>query len=187
LVATSDGEKTVKADEEWLTGERKRIEDAYTYSVPRFGRVILSADRQIFEDDLERFKLSLENYYQSVLAALEDIKTDFEDRLVNEYLPRWQEHPPASFTRYGLAPTSENLEKQLRSDVQEMIRKAFSFEAPRVRTVYKNIAPESVRDPEFLKPLQEIMQRRRVPIAVIESLFASGDAAPAKGGFGAST
>jgi hypothetical protein len=66
--------------------------------------------------------------------------------------------------------------------IDELIRKTISFEPPRVRVVYKNIAPESVRNPEFLEPLHKIMRRRGVPLAVIESLFASGDAAPAIGG-----
>ena len=41
---------------------------------------------------------------------------------------------------------SENLEHQLRDVVQELLRKAISFEPPRVRVIYQNIAPESVRD-----------------------------------------
>jgi hypothetical protein len=60
-----------------------------------------------------------------------------------------------------------------------MISMAISFEKPRVRVVYKNVAPESVRDPKFLEPLQQIMQRRGVPLTLIDSLFKIGDAAPA--------
>jgi hypothetical protein len=44
-----------------------------------------------------------------------------------------------------------------------------------------SIAPESVRDVEFLEPLKKIMERHGVPFAIITSLF--GDAAPTKGGF----
>jgi hypothetical protein len=64
-----------------------------------------------------------------------------------------------------------------------LVEKAVSFDEPRVRLVYKNIAPESVHDQDFLKRLKGIMESRDVPIAVIESLFASGDAAPATSGF----
>jgi hypothetical protein len=96
-------------------------------------------------------------------------------------LPRWRERPPASFQQYGLLPTDDNLEKQLRAVVQDLSSEAISFEEPRVRVIYKNVAPESVRDPKFLEPLKNIMKRRGVPVAMIEGLFASGDAAPAKG------
>ena len=181
-VETANGKSDTKVDEKWFSGERKRIEDAYTFVVSRFGRVLLSVDRQNFDSEIERFKKNLEKYHQAVLAGLKNIETDFESSLVKEYLPKWQQHPPASFARYGLAPTDENLQKQLRSVIDELIRKTISFEPPRVRVVYKNIAPESVRNPEFLEPLHKIMRRRGVPLAVIESLFASGDAAPAIGG-----
>jgi hypothetical protein len=180
--ANSKSEK-IKADEKWFSRERKRIEDAYTFVVSRFGRVLLSVDRQTFDSEIERFRKNLEKYHQAVLVGLKNIETNFESSLVEEYLPKWQQHPPASFAKYGLAATDENLEKELRSVIEELIRKAISFEPPRVRVVYKNIAPESVRNPEFLEPLHKIMRRRGVPVAVIESLFASGDAAPARGGF----
>jgi hypothetical protein len=71
------------------------------------------------------------------------------------------------------------LREQRRFLVEKVTRKAISFEAPQVRVVYKNVAPESVRDHAFLEPLRKIMQRRGVPVSVIDSLFASGDAAPA--------
>ncbi len=183
LIKTAEKIDAVEVDDKWLSGERKRIEDVYTFVVPNFGRVILSSDRQAFHSEIERFTENLESYHRAVLSALEGVKTDFEDRLVKEYLPRWQEHPPANFARYGLVPTKENLEQQLRDSVQDLLQKAISFEPPRVRIVYKNIAPESVRDTDFLEPLRKIMQRRGVPVAVINSLFASGDAAPASGRF----
>ena len=86
---------------------------------------------------------------------------------------------PILATRYGLPPTRENLEKQLRSLAQRLSGEAISFAAPTVRVVYKNIAPESVRDPNFLASLRKNMERRGVPNALIDSLFASSDAAPA--------
>jgi hypothetical protein len=108
-------------------------------------------------------------------------KANYEEILIKGYLPRWRDRPPASFQRYGLPPTDENLEKQLRDLVQDLSNQAISFEEPRVRVIYKNVAPESVRDPKFLEPLKKNMKRRGVPLAMIQALFASGDAAPAKG------
>jgi hypothetical protein len=181
-VEIPDGTNTINADEKWLRGERKWIEDKYTYPIPHIGRVILNTDRQAFDSEIEQFKRNLKKYHDAVLAALAKVKTDFEETLVKGYLPKWKVNPPASFKRYGLLPTSENLEKQLRAVVDDLGRKAISFEEPRIRVIYKSVAPESVRDPEFIEPLKKIMQRRNVPVAIIESLFASGDAAPAKGG-----
>jgi hypothetical protein len=159
-IATADKVELLEIDEKWLSGERKRIEDAYTFSVPKFGRVILSIDRPAFDAEVQRFTANLAGYHKVVLAAVEGIKAKFEDSLVNEYLPKWLEHPPISFAR-----------------------KTIAFEPPHVHVVYKNITPESVRDASFLDPLQKTMQRRGVPVAVINSLFSSGDAAPAANTF----
>jgi hypothetical protein len=182
-IGASEKIETIEVDEKWIDSERKRIEDTYTYTVPRFGRIILSADRKAFDVEMNRFKQILESYHKAILAAVEGVKTDFETRLVNEFLPKWRERPPANFARYGLEPTDSNLEHQLRNVTQGLLLKAISFEPPRVRVIYKNVAPESVRDPSFLDPLKKIMDRRGVPISIIESLFASGDAAPARDGF----
>ena len=52
------------------------------------------------------------------------------------------------------------------------------FEPPSIRLVEKNISPKNVEDPRFLDRLKTIMERRRVPKDIIESLFAAGGAAP---------
>jgi hypothetical protein len=187
-IETADGkQEKVKANEKWLSGERKRIEDAYTFVVPRFGRIILTKDRKSFDEEIEKFKRNLNKYYEAVVAKVEGVKENYENRLVVEYLPKWKQNPPSNFKRYGVDPTPENLKRQLRLIVEEVIRKAVSFEAPQVRVVYKNVAPESVRDPKFLQPLRKIMQHRGVPVCVIDSLFASGDAAPARGALAATS
>jgi len=186
-VKTPEKTETVEVDDKWLAAERKRIEDEFTFIVPHFGRVILSTDRAAFDLEIGRFKESLESYHKAILSALEGIKADFEQSLLKEYLPRWQAHPPANFGRYGLEPTVKNLERELRTIVQGLFQKAISLEPPQVRVIYKNIAPESVHDSNFVEPLKKIMQRRGVPLGVIDTLFSSGDAAPAIGGSVAST
>jgi hypothetical protein len=52
-----------------------------------------------------------------------------------------------------------------------------------VKVLYKNVAPENIQDPAFLEVLKNIMIRRRVPPAIIASLFESGQAAPETGTF----
>ena len=52
-----------------------------------------------------------------------------------------------------------------------------------MKILYKNVAPENVRDSLFLDALKSIMVRRRVPREIIDSLFESGQAAPTTGSF----
>ena len=178
-VETATETKELEIDERWLTRERKRIEDDYTFSIPKFGRVILSTDRGDFDETIARYKRAVTAYHKAVVGKLASVRESFEQKLVNEYLPRWQANPPQKLTRYTPNPTRREIEDYLREVAERLFADALEFEPPYVRVVYKNIAPESVRDAAFLKPLQSIMERRGVPKAIMASLFASSDAAPA--------
>ena len=46
---------------------------------------------------------------------------------------------------------------------QEIFANAISFDPPVVKILYKNVAPENLRDGGFLDVLKTIMLKRRVP------------------------
>jgi hypothetical protein len=181
-IETPNGTKQREIDEKWLTSERKRIEDYYTFVIPRFGRVILSSLRGGFDKEINLYKRVVEGYQKAVIGDLENVKASFLQKLVDEYLPRWAENPPEKLTRYTPVPDLADIELYLRGIARRLFADAVDFAPPQVRVIYKNIAPESVRDPAFLKPLQTAMERRGVPEKTIADLFASGDAAPTLGG-----
>jgi hypothetical protein len=91
--------------------------------------------------------------------------------------------PPGFFTRWGSDPTKENVRGELQRLAHEIFEGAISFDEPKVKVLYKNVAPENIHDPAFLGVLKKHMNRRRVPKAVIDSLFESGQAAPESGAF----
>ena len=91
------GQANIKADEERFSCERGQLEEEYTLVVPKFGRVVFSADLEAFDKEFKHFEQNLDIHHQSVLA-------DFERRLVNEFLPRRQEHPQVNFDQRNLAP-----------------------------------------------------------------------------------
>jgi hypothetical protein len=66
---------------------------------------------------------------------------------------------------------------------EALFERAITFDAPLVKILYKNVAPENIRDKRFLDSLEAIMLKRRVPQAIIDSLFESGQAAPEAGAF----
>lgn len=169
--------KKINVDEAWLSEERKRIEE-HTFVVPRYGRVIFMIHREAFKSKVERFEHNLRAYHSAVLARIRETKSKLVDQLMQEYVPKWEKQPPPNFSRFGHRATKENLKAELLFLLQNMVETAIHFEAPRVHIVYKDIAPESVRDNDFINPLRKLMTKRKVPQGEINSLFATVEAAP---------
>jgi hypothetical protein len=104
---TAKGPKEVAIDEKWLTKARRRIEDHYTFPIPRFGRVILSSFRKEFDKEVERYEDVIIAYQKAVVVQLQTIKGKFEQTLVDEYLSRWAKKPPERLIRYTPAPAKD--------------------------------------------------------------------------------
>jgi hypothetical protein len=175
--------ESIKVDDDWLNNERKRVEHEYTYPINNFGRVILYTDRDAFNKATSRFKSIVEKYQGAMHDALVTKQAEFEKRIVDEFSRRWEQHPPKHFARWGIEPTPEKIGADLQKVAQELFQSAITFDPPVVKILYKNVAPENIRDKRFLDELKRIMLRRRVPQSIIDSLFESGAAAPETGAF----
>ena len=81
-------------------------------------------------------------------------------------------------TRWGNRADENSLRRELENRANEVFNEMLNFDPPSVRLVEKNISPKNVEDPRFIDRLKSIMERRRVPKEIIESLFATGGAAP---------
>ena len=157
---------------------RKRIEDLYTFQIDNFGRVILREDRDDFDAAVKKFRKVVERYHEKVREALDAHRDTFRDNFVAEFLPRWKEDTPDYMTRWGNRSNDDRLRTELKNRADEVFEKMLEFEPPSIRLVEKNISPKNVEDPRFLNRLKTIMERRRVPKDIVDSLFASGEAAP---------
>lgn len=182
-IETENGSRDEKVDERWVAHERKRIEDEYTFVVPRYGRVIFHRQKANFSREITRFERNVEKYCAAARKAFGDTKAGFRDRLVAEYLPRWRQKPPSRFAKYGVPSTEENLRSELVHRIDTLVNDALLFQEPIVRVIYKDIARQSVDSVEFRGLLAKAMQRRGVPVPEIESLFSAGDAALTAHGF----
>ena len=184
VIIEQDGtSESLKIDDEWLSKERKRIEDKYTYQINKFGRVILYLDREAFGNAVERFRLIVEKYQAALREKLIASQADFEKRIIEEFFPRWERNPPEHFARWDREPTPEKIRAELQRRAQELFEEAVTFDAPVVKILYKNVAPENIRDPAFLEELKSIMLKKWVPRDIVGSLFESGQAAPVTGAF----
>jgi len=70
------------------------------------------------------------------------------------------------------------LHVELENRANEVFAEMMAFDPPLVRLVEKSISPKNVEDPKFLGRLHDVMESRRVPKKIIDSLFSSGGAAP---------
>jgi hypothetical protein len=145
--------------------------------------VILYQHRDKFDKATSRFKPIVEKYQAALQAALETKRSEFEKRIVDEFSQRWEQNPPSYFARFEIDPTPEIVERELRRLAHELFQSAIAFDAPVVKIVYKNVAPENIGDRKFLDALKSIMLRKRVPQTIIDTLFESGQAAPVSGAF----
>ena len=122
--------------------------------------------------------------HRSALAdALAAKQSEFEKRIVDEFSHRWERNPPKRFARWKIEATSENIRVELQQLARKLFKTAITFDAPVVKILYKNVAPENIRDERFLDELKRVMLKSDVPQATIVSLFESGQAAPEAGAF----
>ncbi|WP_116599984.1 hypothetical protein [Primorskyibacter marinus] len=177
-VGTGDDAKEELIDDTWLRKARKQIEDQYTFQIDNFGRVILREDREKFDAAVAEFTTVVADYHAAIRAALDKHRETFRDNFVAEFLPRWKTSPPAYMSQWGRTADEPALREELKDRADEVFDEMMNFAPPSVRLVEKNVSPKNVEDPKFLDPLRRIMEKRRVPKDIIDSLFASGGAAP---------
>lgn len=177
-IVDEDGKaRKQKVGEKWLTQERERIEQAYTFEVPGFGRVILRSEIARFEAEVDRFKTNLNAYREAVNASLHKVKSSFAKAMAAEFLPRWRQRPPEYITRFNPKPSVAELREELEHLCLHAVEQAFTFEEPDVRIVPKDIAAESAQQERFLERLRTAMEKKRIPRARINKMFEMWDAA----------
>lgn len=145
--------------------------------------MILYSDRDAFDKAISRFQTVIEKYQAALRKKLSESRAAFEARIVGEFAPKWGQNPPRHFSRWRIEPTPQNIKAELERFAQEIFESRINFDEPKVKVLYKNVAPENIQDRAFLEVLKNIMIKRRLPPAIIASLFESGQAAPETGAF----
>lgn len=85
----------LSVDEKFLQDERQEIEKSLTHVMPKRGRIILRKDRASFEYQIERFEAIVGAYQKALATELENVREQFRNSFVTEFLDRWKERPPA--------------------------------------------------------------------------------------------
>lgn len=132
---------------------RRRIERDYLKPIPRFGQVLLRANKGRFEEDVELLRQRVEEFKQSVRAKLEaELKKRIGD-LAAALLPRLREAPPEDWLLPAEEPARrETVERRLRIDLERAIGSVDYFlNDMEVLVLYKDVTYESLADPSFVE------------------------------------
>lgn len=81
-------------DEAFIEKERKDIEDAFTYVLPKKGRVILKRDRADFDKQIARFRQIVMKYRDALKSCVEAEREGFRGQMLKEFADRWNANPP---------------------------------------------------------------------------------------------
>lgn len=173
--------KGVKVGAQWVTDERREIENRFTFVVPKHGRVILTKEKQAFQAAIARFERNSALYKHAVQTEMTKHRESFKESLVEEYLPGWLDHPPFLITRFDPTPSKENIRRALENLIEDLLDESFLIEPIQCSIVYKGITWASANDKDFVSALTGAMRKRGVPKAEIDKLFRQFDAAEGTG------
>ena len=177
-IETAEGRREKqRVDAKWFAAERRRIEDQYTFTVPKYGRLIYGTRWPDFRAETERLERNLKAYHATLIVAAKESRDHLKKTLFREFLPNLLRTPPAHLMRYrnGRNPSREDIRWYLDREIERLVSRIVTIRRPEVRIVRKDVAPESLREQGFIEGLE-----KRLPPHEIEGLFTDRDAAPSR-------
>ncbi|MEW6337798.1 MAG: hypothetical protein AB1625_10430 [Acidobacteriota bacterium] len=154
-----------------LLDRRRDIDRKYLIQLRGYGSVVLRANKATLETVVGDLRAEVETFAKGVKAALDEQMKVSQHELAAALLPAVKDSPPAEFTKFhGPHPPGDFLLKKLRDDIAAAFGTADSLvKAMEVRLIFKDVAYESLVDPEFLA-----VARKAIPS--LEALHEEHDA-----------
>lgn len=173
--------KEICVDQKFLDAERKRIEQKFLIPVLGFGSVMFKNQQKDFETATESFNHLLAWYFEKLKEQINKSLKDLVDSVVTQLLPSVKANPPELYKRFG-PPTDTDLAELLQRDIEEAITLKTLIQEPRIKTVFKDIAYQSVKSKDFKERLCKALTKAKVPQSIIKDVFRESTAALEKGG-----
>ncbi|WP_160121651.1 hypothetical protein [Rhodovarius lipocyclicus] len=144
----------------------KHIEDAledirknFTPSLGKdHGRVLLKAQKPLFEQRLDELRAKLEEFQATVKAKLKGSLDASREEIIAYYVPRVLANPPDKFRGQLLRtdPTEEDARRWLRQQLESVIPTADDLiKKMELKQTYKDVTFETLNKPDFLQSLRE--------------------------------
>jgi hypothetical protein len=137
----------------------KGIRDSFTPSLGKdHGRVLLKAQKPVFEQRLEELRTKLEEFQAKVRERLQGSLTASRDEIVTHYVPALLANPPDKFLGQlrSSNPTDEDARRWLRQQLESVIPTADDLiKRMELKQTYKDVTFETLNKPDFLQSLRE--------------------------------
>jgi hypothetical protein len=182
-IVVRNKKEIISVDEKFLKEERQVIERTLTHVMPKRGRIILRANREAFDYQIERFEAIIKAYQLALKGKMEEAREDFRESFVKEFLDRWRIAPPRRLSMDENGPTEENLKTDIENEADKLFDKIVKLDGPDITVNYKDIAIEDLKDKDFMKSLRNIMSDGGVKDADLDRLFEHGEAAAGQRSF----
>ncbi|WP_291207150.1 hypothetical protein [Hyphomonas sp.] len=174
------GEEKLKVNEADLKGLRDLIEQRYFYEWKGRGKIILRKDKEQFKKDLERLLELTRAYQESLKSQFQQMKAEFRESVVKEFLDFWKSEPP-EHVRLSGATSERHCRQDIEKAADIMFEKAVTLGMPEAKDVYKDISIEDLKDETLMTELRKLMERAGVAEQTLSKLFQSGDAVAVQG------
>jgi len=146
-----------KLSEKTLKDERKRITDKYLTPLQGFGTVILRANKQAFESEIEGLKKLVAEFQEKLktkLTALMDVNAK---KLAEALAPSVERKRPERWTRFlGPNPKQEDTRRQLEAEIRQAFGEVEDIVSEMgVSIVFKGVTYETLMNEKFRKLAQD--------------------------------
>lgn len=142
-----------KVSEKTLTDERNRIGKKYLVPIKGYGTVILRANKQAFEAEVETLRGKVTAFREALRGKLASIYGDNAKRLSKALLPAVAKSPPEQWTSVlGPKPDQKAISEQL----QQTLLKSFGepealLREMKINLVFKGVTYGTLNTEEFVK------------------------------------
>lgn len=156
-VKCADGRRVIT--EKTLQEQRRRIERNFLVTLPGYGMVVLRANKEKFEGAVAALGAEVEAYANGVKGQIEGLIKGSCAAVVAALLPAVERNPPDQYCKtHGPKPPREFLAKRLAQDVEKAFGTADALvNEMEVKSLFKDVAYESLVDAEFLKVARKAM------------------------------
>lgn len=140
-----------KISEKSINEKRLAIEKKYLVSLKGFGKVILRANRQAFEQEIDELRKLVADFSSGLRASLETIITKNTESLKTALFPAVVQSPPERWQRFlGPSPSGQQCADQLERDLEQAFGTANDIvREMKVNLLFKGVTYDTLKNPQF--------------------------------------